>query len=137
MFPCFWIKRPFNIGKYSIFDLINRFPLITLLVVTQYCLFFKAWKTIDSLTCVLNFLFNNACLSLLINFFCVVSLWKALWILIWIKYLSPFIMIVLTSLIKRIAAMIYTFFKRNILEKNFTEILVEKNFLVSKTTLFD
>ena len=44
------------------------FPPIPLLLGMLYCLFFKAWKAIDSLTCVPNFLFSRVYLKLWFNF---------------------------------------------------------------------
>ena len=44
------------------------FPPITLLLGMLYCLFFKAWKAIDSLMCVPNFLFSDVYLKLWFNF---------------------------------------------------------------------
>ena len=56
------------LGSTQFFAPYRHFPLITLLLGMLYCLFFKAWKTIDSLMCVPNFLFRDVYSSLLFNF---------------------------------------------------------------------
>ena len=69
MFPRFWIRRPsIFYGSTRLFNPYRGFPRITLLLGILYFYVFKAWKAIDSLICVLNFLFGDVYLSLLFNF---------------------------------------------------------------------
>ena len=68
MFQRFWIRRPSTFGKYSVFTPYGGFPLITLLLGMLHCLFFQAWKAIDSLTYVLNFFLSDFYLILSFKF---------------------------------------------------------------------
>ena len=69
MFPRFWIRKPSIFYESTqLFNPYRGFPLTTLLLGILYFYFFKAWKAIDSLTCVLNFLLSDVYLSLLFNF---------------------------------------------------------------------
>ena len=69
MSPRFWIRLSSNFRKYSIckpwegFSANNFTSRNAILFI-----FFKTWKTIDSLTCVPNFLFSDIYLNLLFNF---------------------------------------------------------------------
>ena len=56
------------LGSTQFFTSYRDFPLITLLLATLYCLFFKAWKAIESLTWMPDFLFSAIYFSLLFNF---------------------------------------------------------------------
>ena len=68
MFPDFLIKKLKLLGSTQFFTPYRGFPLIIVLLGMLYCLSFKAWKTIDFLTCVPIFLFSANYLSLLFNF---------------------------------------------------------------------
>ena len=69
MFPLFWIRRPSTFGRYSIFEPLQGFSAnnFTSRNVIMF-IFSKAWKTIDSLTCVPKFLLSDVYLYLLFNF---------------------------------------------------------------------
>ena len=69
MFPYFWIMRPSTFGKYSIFHSLQGFSANNFTFGNAILfIFFEAWKAIDSLMCVPNFLFSDVYLSLLFNF---------------------------------------------------------------------
>ena len=67
IFPSFWIRWSSTFGKYSIFHPLQGFSDNNF-TSRNTILFSKAWKVIDSLTCVPDFLFSNVSLNLLFNF---------------------------------------------------------------------
>ena len=69
-----WIcSHVFELGDLQLLERSQSFTTdkgflpITLLIGMLYCLFFKTWKAIDSLTCVPNFLFGDVYLNLLFD----------------------------------------------------------------------
>ena len=56
------------LGSTQFFTLSGGFPLITLLLGMLHWFFFMAWKNIDSLVCVSNFLSCDVYLRYLLNF---------------------------------------------------------------------
>ena len=92
MFPRFWIWWSSTLWKYSIFHPWQRFSANNFTprnaILFNFC---KAWKAIDSLTCVQNFLFSDSYLNLLFNFkswFLVISfLSNVVYVYYYINYL--------------------------------------------------